>query len=141
MKNDKKILILEPERIAGLELQQQLEKKGFSVDRPISLVDTEAAIEKDKPDLVIADTDIKKQNLFARIKKYFKKLWLPIIWIGTLTHKEAIKESKEINTIGTFSKPFDSKKIVAFIINYFNKTVTYIHKLRGSLRKSQRSLR
>ena len=119
MKNDKNILIIEPERIAGLELQQQLEKKGFSVTRPISLIDAEAIIENKKPDLVIADTDIKKQLPFARIKKYVNKLKLPFIWIGTLTNKEIKKESKGINVIGTFPKPFDSKKVVALIINYF----------------------
>ena len=123
MKKDKNILILEPERIAGLELQIQLEKKGFTVSRPISLVDAEVVIAKDKPDFVIADTDIKTQSLFERIKKYLKKFQLPFIWIGTLTNNEVPKESDGINTIGTFSKPFDSKKVVALIVNYFNKKI------------------
>ena len=119
MKNDKDILIIEPERIAGLELQLQLEKKGFSVTRPISLIDTEVNIANKKPDLVIADTDIKKQKSFERIKKYLSKLKLPFIWIGTLTNKEIKNESNDVNVIGTFPKPFDSIKVLALIVNYF----------------------
>jgi DNA-binding NtrC family response regulator len=126
MKNDKKVLILEPERIAGLELQQQLEKKGFSVKRPISLVDAEVVVAKDKPDLVIADTDIKQQSIFERMKKHLKKFKLPFIWIGSFTKKEAKEEGKKTNIIGVFAKPFDSKKIVALIISYFNKAITIL---------------
>jgi len=122
MKNDKNILIIEPERIAGLELQLQLEKNGFSVSRPISLVDTEAIIDKHIPDLIIADTDIKKQSLFERIMQYLSKFKLPFIWIGTLTNKE----DNGMSVIGTYSKPFDSKKIVAFIVKYFNKTFSSV---------------
>ena len=121
MENNKDILIIEPERIAGLELQQQLEKKGFSVRRPISLVDAEEIVAQHTPDLIIADIGIKKHNLFERIKKYFKKFQLPFIWIGTLTKKKSIKESDGINVIGTFSKPFDSTKVVARIVQYFKR--------------------
>ncbi len=123
MKNDKQILIIEPERISGLDLQLQLEKKGFSVQRPVSLVDTEAIIVKDKPDIIIADTIIKKQTLFERIKKYLKKFQLPFIWIGDLTKNEVKKETDGINVIENFSKPFDSQKVVAFIVNYFKKKI------------------
>ena len=119
MKNEKQILIIEPDRLAGLDLQLQLEKKGHFVLRPISLVDTAVLISKFMPDLIIADTNIKKQNLFEQLKKYLRKYKLPFIWIGT---KEK-KESEGINVLGTFSKPLDSNKIVALIVNYFNKKI------------------
>lgn len=121
MKNDKQILIIEPERIVGLELQQQLEKEGFSVQRPTSLVDTEAIIVNDKPDLIIADTKIKEDTFFERIKKYLKQLQLPFIWISTLTEKETKQDKNGINVIGFFSKPFDSIKVVARIVNHFKR--------------------
>ena len=119
MKNDKQILIIEPERLAGLDLQLQLEKKGYSVLRPIYQMDAEAVISKDKPDLIIADTEINK-NIFDRIKRYLKKYKVPLIWIGNLTTKEVMKKSNEINVIGIFSKPFSSKAIVALVIKYFS---------------------
>ncbi len=121
MKNEKKVLIIEPERIIGLELQRQIEKEGFSVQRPISLEDAEAIITKDTPDLIVADTIIKKQSLFEKIKKQLKKFKLPFIWTGTITKEDETKENDGINVIGTFPKPFDSSKIVARIVNYFKK--------------------
>ena len=119
MQNDKNILIIEPERIIGLDLQNQLEKEGLSVSRPISLLDAEAIIAKHIPDLVIADSEIKKQNFFESIKSNLTKLKLPLIWIGELTNKETIKENDGVNVIGAFPKPFDSNKVVALIVNYF----------------------
>ncbi len=118
MNNDKRVFIIEHERIMGLELQQQLEQNGYSVHRPLSLVDTEAIIVKDTPDLIIADSDIQQQNGFERIKKYFGKHQLPVICIGTVT-KEALKECEGINIIGAFSKPFDSKDILELVDKHF----------------------
>jgi DNA-binding NtrC family response regulator len=125
MKNDKNILIIEPDRIAGLELQLQLEKKGFAVQRPISLVDTEAIIAREMPDLVVADTIIAEQTFFERIKKYLRKFHTPFIWVGTFVKREKIIQSEDVNLIGTFSKPFDSSKIVARIVKYFNKNAPF----------------
>ena len=118
MNNDKRVFIIEHDRIIGLELQQQLEQNGYTVHRPLSLVDTEAIIVKDTPDLIIADSAIQQQNSFERIKKYFSKHQLPVICIGTVT-EEALKECEGINIIGTFSKPFDSKDILALVDKHF----------------------
>ena len=60
MKNNKRIFIIDHERIVGLDLQLQLKKNGYSVHRPISLIDTENILSEEVPDFVIADTDIKK---------------------------------------------------------------------------------
>lgn len=130
MKNDKQILIIEPDRLVGLDLQLQLEKKGFSAIRPISLVDTEVILSKNKPDLIIADTSIKKQNIFSRVKKYLIKYQLPFIWIGALKNKKAEKKRGGINVIGVFSKPFDGSKIVALIVSYFNKKIAPLFRTR-----------
>ena len=39
MKNDKKILIIEPDGIVGLDLKLELEKEDFSVSNPNSFAD------------------------------------------------------------------------------------------------------
>ena len=119
MSNDKKVFIIEHERLIGLDLQLQLEKNGYTVSRPLSLVDSEVIISKDKPDLIIADSAIQQQDNFARVKKLFSRQQLPIICIGTVT-SEQMKACDGINIIGTFTKPFDSKKIVRFVDNYFD---------------------
>lgn len=119
MMNDKKVCIIENERLIGLDLQTQLEKNGYSVFRPLSLVDTEVIIGQDTPDLIIADSEIQQHDNFQRVKKLFGRQHLPIICIGTVT-QEAMKECEGINIIGTFTKPFDSKKIARFVDNYFD---------------------
>mgnify|MGYP001618482250 FL=1 len=117
--NHKKLFIIEHERLIGLDLQLQLEKNGYTVSRPLSLVDSEVIISKDKPDLIIADSAIQQQDNFERLKKLFIRHQLPIICIGTVTN-EQMKACDGINIIGTFTKPFDSKKIARFVDNYFD---------------------
>ncbi len=127
MKNDKKILIIEPDGIVGLDLKLELEKEKFSVSNPNSIADAEFIIANNKPDLIIANTDIKKETFFEKIKIQIKKCQLPFIWVGTLTKSEVAIESEGINVVGFFSKPFNSKSVVALIINYFNKIKNLIH--------------
>ena len=114
---DKKVFIIERERLIGLDLQLQLEKNGCTVFRPLSLVDTEVIILKDTPDLIIADINIQQQDNFKRVKNFFSRHKLPIIHIETT---ESATQDSELNIIGTFSKPFDSKKIACFVDNYFD---------------------
>jgi len=115
---DKKVFIIEHERLIGLDIQLQLEKNGCIVYRPLSLIDMEVIILKDTPDLIIADINIQQQDNFKRVKKIFSRHELPIIYIGTI-NKSAAQDSG-LNIIGTFSKPFDSKKIACFVDNYFD---------------------
>jgi len=119
MKKDKLVFIIEHERLIGLDLQTALENNGYKVFRPLSLVDTETVFSNHTPDLIIADSARQRQDNFARVKKLFRSQQLPIICIGTVT-KEAMKECEGINIIGTFTKPFDSKKIVRFVDKFFN---------------------
>jgi len=119
MKKDKRVFIIEHERLIGLDLQTALEKNGYTVSRPLSLVDSEVFLSEDTPDLIIADSDIQRQDNFERVKKLFGRQQLPVICIGTVT-SEQMKACDGINIIGTFSKPFDSKKIARFVDNYFD---------------------
>ena len=123
MKNDKKILILEQDGLVALDLKRELEKEGFTVKRANSMVVSEIIIASGNKDLVIANTNVQTQPFFDKIKNLLKKCQLPLIWIGTLSNNEAMKESEGINVIGTFSKPFKSKDVVSFIVNYFNKKI------------------
>lgn len=116
--NNKRIFIIEPDRLAGLGLQRELENNGYIVHRPLSLVDTEVIIEYEMPDLIIANSNIQQQKGFERIKKYFSRHQLPVFCTGCVTN-EALKNFEGINIIGTFSKPVDSKKIVALVNKYF----------------------
>ncbi|OFY93884.1 MAG: hypothetical protein A3K10_10395 [Bacteroidetes bacterium RIFCSPLOWO2_12_FULL_31_6] len=128
MKNDKKILILEQDGLVALDLKRELEKEGFTVKRANSMAISEIIIASGNKDLVIANTNVQTQSFFDKIKNLLKKCQLPLIWIGTLSNNEAMKESEGINVIGTFSKPFKSKDVVSFVVNYFNKKIKPLFK-------------
>ena len=127
MKNDKKILIIVRDRLLGLDIQQQLLKNNFTVIRPLIVENTTEIISNENPDLVIADTNINDENVFKKIKKQLKKIQLPFIWITSLNEEETIKNSEGINLIKIFFKPFNSKGVVAFITNYFNKVKALLY--------------
>ena len=118
MNKYKKVFIIEHERLIGLDIQLQLEKNGCIVYRPLSLIDMEVIILKDTPDLIIADINIQQQDNFKRVKKISAGPNLLIISFGKII-KSAAQDSG-LNIIGTFSKPFDSKKIACFVDNYFD---------------------
>lgn len=123
MNEPKKILIIEQDGLVALDLKRELEKEDFTVKTTNSMIASEIIIANGSKDLVIANTDVQTQPFFDKIKNLLKKCQLPLIWIGTLSKKEAMKESEGINVIGTFSKPFQSKDVVYFIVNYFNKKI------------------
>ncbi len=127
MENDKKILIIERDRLLGLDIQQQLLKNNFTVIRPLSVENTANIITNENPDLIIVDTDMNGENVFEKIKTQLKKIQLPFIWITSLNKEEAIKNSEGINLIKIFFKPFNSKGVVVFITNYFNKVKTFLY--------------
>lgn len=131
MKNDKKILIIEQDGLAALDLKHELEKEDFKVSKVRSLEETEEIITNNKTDLIIANTDIKNHTLYTKIKSLLKKFKLPLIWISSLTKNEMKNDTEGINVIGTFSKPFQSRDIITLIINYFKK------KLKSSFQKEK----
>ena len=128
MSESKKILIIEQDGLVALDLKRELEKREFTVKTANSIVASEIIIASGNNNLVIANTDVQTQPFFDKIKNLLKKCQLPLIWIGTLSKNEAMKDSDGINVIGTFSMPFKSKDIVSFIVNYFNKKIKPLFK-------------
>ena len=120
MKKDKNILIIEPERITGLDLQKQLENNGYTVHRPKTFIDAEPVLGKDSPDLIITSRDFKKQdNIINLVRIISEKNFIPIICIGKLLQGQESKVCEELNIIGTFTKPFDSSAIVELVDKHF----------------------
>ena len=118
---DGHILIIETDQITGLDLQMQLEREGFDIYKATKLTDIKDIVDRDKPDLIIASTDIKNnQNDFSKLKKLFTKYKLPIIYISTNPINRITKEP-ELKIIGAFSKPFNTLDIIKFVNKYFEK--------------------
>lgn len=123
MTESKKILIIEQEALVALDLKRELEKKIFTIIRANSMIISELIISNKKIDIVIASTDMQRQPFFDKLKSVMKKCQTPLIWIGTLSDIETMKKSEGMNVIGTFLKPFNSKDVVNYIINFIDQKI------------------
>jgi len=113
MKKECTILIMEPERIIGLELQVLLESNGYSV---LQFNATKLALElnnKQKIKVIIINIDKATADDFAFIKNNFCLTEVSVI--GISSSKQIKKESEGVKLIETFLKPFESKHILSFI--------------------------
>jgi DNA-binding response OmpR family regulator len=118
-KKIRKILIIEEDVLLGIDIKRALEKVDFTVERKVSLDQAKESLSNQNPDLVIANTSITNNPIFYKINIYLKKLQTPFIWISSLAKHEISVVHNYVNVIGTFFKPFNSKELVDFIINFF----------------------
>jgi len=113
MKKEGLILIMEPERIIGLELQMLLESNGYCVTQFNTAGLLHEFKDKQKLRVIIVNIDKAKADDFAYIKNHFS---IPeICVIGLSASKQLIKEREGVKFSETFKKPFDSKNILSFI--------------------------
>lgn len=83
----KKILIIEDEEMVREELQAFLENNGFEAAAP-AYIPTEAQICEEKPDLILLDIGLGKEDGILLCQKVRKQLDVPIIFV---TSQEAVQ--------------------------------------------------
>ena len=71
------------------------------------------------PDLIIEFSDMKKMKGFDKLKASFAENKTPIICTGTKSDFETQEVCKELNIIGVFMKPFNSRDLIEFTNTYF----------------------
>ena len=120
----KKVFIIEQDRITSLDLKNKLENAGYSADHVTSFVDTRFSMENNVPDLVVAYSDMRQMKGFDTFRSVFVENKTPIICIGTKSDFETQVVCKELNIVGMFMKPFDSRDLIAFAENYLADAVT-----------------
>jgi adenylate cyclase len=126
-----KILIVEDEKIIGLDIKQALEKIGYEV---INIVKSgEAAIDlagELKPDLVLMDImlsgGISGIDAAEAIRRKFN---IPVIYLTGLTDEETFHKAKITQPFGYLPKPFDQKGLHTAI-----EMGLYKHKIESLLK-------
>lgn len=113
MKNESVILIFEPDRIIGWDIQLELEGKGHIVFQVHTLKQIEDFKNKEQVKFIIIDTDNVKILDFIGVRKLFPSSPFSIIGISSST--KGIEKYEEVKFTETFLKPFDTKKISSFI--------------------------
>lgn len=114
----KTVYIIEQDHITSLDLKLKLENAGYIAVHVNSFVKNEDQL-KTTPDLIVAYSDMRQMSGFDRVRAKFIENKTPIICIGTKTDFETQQVCKEMNIIGMFMKPFNSRDLITFTDSYF----------------------
>jgi DNA-binding LytR/AlgR family response regulator len=109
-----KILIIEDELIVAEEIKELLVAQGYEVigvaDRSERAKDI---VEKQKPDLVIADINIKGDVDGITLAEEFIEMFKPaIIFLTAYYDKEFIDRAKKVKPAAYLVKPFEAKNLL-----------------------------
>jgi signal transduction histidine kinase len=109
----KKILIVEDEYIIAMEVRSNLKSMGYEVT---SIVDTGegaiAKVEKDEPDLVLMDIQLKgKMDGIEAAKHIRAKVDIPIVFLSAFAEEEKIKRAKLTLPYGYLLKPVQNRDL------------------------------
>lgn len=114
----KTVYIIEQDRITSLDLKMKLENAGYTTIHINTFVNNETEL-KNVPDLIVAYSDMRQMPGFDEVRTAFVENKTPIICIGTKTDFETQEVCKELNIVGMFMKPFNSRDLITFTDTYF----------------------
>ncbi|HKC67408.1 MAG TPA: hypothetical protein VKG26_04210 [Bacteroidia bacterium] len=117
MKKEGLILIMEPERIIGLELQVLLEGNGYNVSQCNTPNLADCLSKAQTVNIIIMNIDKATEDDFTYLKNNFPLT--QICMIGISSSKQIKKEREGVKFTQTFLKPFESKSILSFINNLY----------------------
>ena len=125
----KKILIIEDEKILAEMYRDKFSQAGFKV---IGAFDSEEGLKlakKEKPDLILLDILLPKENGIAFLKKWKalpKVSSIPVVAFSNFDDPETKKEAKELGAKEYLIKSnYEPKDIVKRVNNYLKKGGTF----------------
>lgn len=134
-KHSKKILIVEDNRIALLDLQKLIENMGYNVIATAS--SGENAIElafEHKPDLIIMDIMLEgKINGIEAAQKICTEIDIPIIYATAYTDEKTIENAKSTYPYGYLTKPIEVQDLHVTLTLAFSR-----HEFKSKLEASER---
>ncbi|PKL35783.1 MAG: hypothetical protein CVV44_19850 [Spirochaetae bacterium HGW-Spirochaetae-1] len=118
-----KILIVEDERITGMNMKAMLIRAGYGVSRVISRgADVLPAVILEKPDLVLMDIfledDMDGIAVAGEMKKQFD---IPVIFITANADQEVKQRALATNPVAYLHKPIDKVELVGAVYNVMRK--------------------
>lgn len=114
----KTVFIIEQDRITSLDLKMKLENAGYSAIH-LNSFENNTSVLKTTADLIVAYSDMRLMPEFDKARIAFVENKTPIICIGTKTDFETQEVCKELNIVGMFVKPFNSRDLIVFTDTYF----------------------
>lgn len=117
-----KILIVEDNTIAALDIRFQLESLSYEV--PAIIISGEDALKKIvkiKPDLVLMDVNLKGKLSGIKTAQTIKEMFdLPVIFLTAYSEEKMNNYIELTEYDGYLKKPFDNIKLIEIIENALN---------------------
>jgi len=113
--SNRKILIVEDEKLALDMLLSGLSESGFEVTTASNGFDAILAIEEEKPDIVLTDIMMPKLSgidLLKALKNNKETRDLPVMLISAVDDVEMIRKGLSLGAIDYITKPFKINEIV-----------------------------
>ena len=112
---NRKILIVEDEKLALDMLRSGLSESGFEVITAPNGFDALLVMEKEKPDMVVTDIMMPKLSgidLLKALKNNRETRDLPVMLISAVDDVEMIRKGLEMGAVDYITKPFKINEIV-----------------------------
>ncbi len=118
-----KVLLVDDDTILGNGIIAELNERGFETTYLSAVYGVSEAIQQFKPDILVFDVEIGKENGIAMAENLFKgSPLLPIIFISS-HHEDEIKEAGlSAGAVAYLDKPFSIKLLVAHIDRFVRMT-------------------
>jgi len=134
----KKILVVEDDAIAAMDIQRTLQLGGYEVVAVASSGEEAVEItEKLKPDLILMDIVLKgEMDGINASNKINEILDIPVIYLTAHSEESTVQRAKLTNPYGYLIKPFDNREL-KFTVDM----ALYKHHLEHKLKESEKKFR
>ena len=110
---EKSILIVEDEFAVAFQLQAIIESAGYQVTGiAISVPRALAAIEENKPGLVLLDIHLKGQLTGIDLAEQLRQMAIPFIYLSANSSQSILEQAKATQPYGFLVKPFREKDLL-----------------------------
>lgn len=115
--NAERVLIIEDEKIIGLDLQRRLEKFGFQVVDILSTGEEAIRISREQhPDIILMDIMLEGDMDGIEAAKIIRKsLGIPVIFLTAYSDEKTLHRAKEAEPFGYILKPFKERELYTSI--------------------------
>ena len=130
-----KILLVEDDAIARLDIQAALERSGYEVvGYAVSGEDGVALADSLNPDLVLMDIQLEgDMDGVETAREIIRRFDIPVIYLTVIADEETLRWAKTTGPLGYLLKPVDHKELTSAI-----EIGLYRHQMERELKKARR---
>ncbi len=130
---EKKIMVVEDERIVAEDIQRCLKKLGYAVSFASSGEKAIKDLEKNPADLVLMDIVLKgEKDGIETAGIIFSNFRIPVVYLTAYSDKEILERAKITGPFGYIIKPYNERELYTVI-----ETSLYRHEMEKKLRDSE----